>query len=261
MTGPKTVVRPAGPSRVPPVSSGAVEALRAKLHGRLVTPEDEDYDEVRAVWNAMIDRRPRWIARCAGPADVARCVAFAFAAGEEATRPFRNLGHVVGEHVGPAPFKLFQRSFDPLLTSGARNYWKSHNFTELADGLLEVLLKAAPRLPSTACELFLAHMGGATNRVPPGATAYPHRDVAFILNVHARWEGASDDRACRGWARSVFDAAAPYATGGVYVNFMPDDEEDRLGSAFGANRRRLAQVKQAYDPTDLFSLGWTTDGA
>jgi FAD/FMN-containing dehydrogenase len=66
----------------PPTSSvdlddEAVGALAADLRGRLLRPADEGYDAARAIWNAMIDRRPALIARCAGVADVIGAVTFA----------------------------------------------------------------------------------------------------------------------------------------------------------------------------------------
>jgi len=51
--------------------------LDTQLHGRLVRPADADYDEVRAVYNAMIDQRPAAIARCRNAVDVSSCVKFA----------------------------------------------------------------------------------------------------------------------------------------------------------------------------------------
>jgi FAD/FMN-containing dehydrogenase len=59
------------------VSSAALDALDAQLHGRLVRPGDADYDAVRAVFNAMIERRPAAVAQCQDPVDVARGIAFA----------------------------------------------------------------------------------------------------------------------------------------------------------------------------------------
>jgi FAD/FMN-containing dehydrogenase len=56
------------------MSSEAVAALKANLRGQIITPEDPQYDEARRVYNAMIDRRPRIIARCVDVADVITCV-------------------------------------------------------------------------------------------------------------------------------------------------------------------------------------------
>jgi FAD/FMN-containing dehydrogenase len=178
------------------------------------------------------------------------------AAGEAATKPFREIGGSLGEFVAVQPFAGFQQAFDPLLTPGARNYWKSHNFTELQDGLLDALVEYGGKLPSGQSEIFVAQMGGATNRVAADATVYAHRDVTFVMNVHTRWDAASEDEACVAWAREFFDATAPFATGGVYVNFMPDDETDRVGAAYGSNTERLAKVKQTYDPGNLFRVNW-----
>ena len=172
---------------------------------------------------------------------------------EAAIAPLRALGQPVAEHVGPMPFVGWQQAFDPLLTPGRRNYWKSHDFVELGDAAIELMIDYAGRLPSPECELFIAHLGGAVNRVPATSTAYPHRDVNFVMNVHTRWGDASQDQACIGWAREVFDRMAPHATGGVYVNFMPGDEAQRVRrGAYGPNYERLSKLKAKYDPGNLF---------
>jgi FAD/FMN-containing dehydrogenase len=59
----------------------AFQAFRAAFRGRLATPLDPDYDAVRKVWNAMIDRRPGMVAYCSGVADVVEAVRFARAHG------------------------------------------------------------------------------------------------------------------------------------------------------------------------------------
>jgi FAD/FMN-containing dehydrogenase len=74
------------------------------------------------------------------------------------------------------------------------------------------------------------------------------------MNVHTRWQNPAQDRDCVQWARDLFDAAKPHATGGVYVNFLGDDEADRLPGAYGANLARLAAIKAKYDPGNLFRV-------
>jgi FAD/FMN-containing dehydrogenase len=74
------------------------------------------------------------------------------------------------------------------------------------------------------------------------------------MNAHARWRGKADDGACIAWARELSAAAAPFAMGSVYVNFMPEDESDRVETAYGANYHRLAKIKRRYDPDNLFRM-------
>jgi FAD/FMN-containing dehydrogenase len=74
------------------------------------------------------------------------------------------------------------------------------------------------------------------------------------MNFHGRWEDPGDDRRCIAWARDFFHACAPFASGGVYVNFLTADEGDRVRAAYGPNYERLAQVKRTYDPDNLFRL-------
>jgi FAD/FMN-containing dehydrogenase len=174
--------------------------------------------------------------------------------GEPLVAPLRTFGKSVGEHVGVGPFTGWQQAFDPLLTAGARNYWKSHNFTTLADGLFDATLHAVDTLPSPHCEIFIGALGGATMRPAVDSAAYSQRDARFVMNVHGRWETAAEDARGIGWARDFFKAAAPFATGGVYVNFMTADEGDRVRAAYGANYARLAKVKRQYDPGNLFSV-------
>ncbi|HEX6850812.1 MAG TPA: FAD-binding oxidoreductase [Candidatus Polarisedimenticolaceae bacterium] len=184
---------------------------------------------------------------------LALCYAGDPATGKEVAAPIRAIGTPIADVVGPTPFAAWQQAFDPLLTPGERNYWKSHDFVEISDGLIDLLLGAVKTLPSPQCEIFIAGLGGAINRVPVGATAYPHRDVEFVMNVHTRWTDPSEDVACIGWARQLYAAAAPFATGGVYVNFMPEDEAQRVRvGAYGPNYDRLAGIKAKYDPDNLF---------
>ncbi len=174
--------------------------------------------------------------------------------GEAALQPLRSYGNPIADVISPHPYAGFQAAFDPLLTPGFRNYWKSHDFRELSDEALDTLIRFTTTLPDPMCEIFIAQMGGATKRVAADATAYRHRDAEFIVNVHGRWEDSAEDDRCIAWCRELFQATAPYATGGVYVNFMTEEEEDRVRAAYGDSYERLVELKDKYDPTNLLRL-------
>lgn len=176
------------------------------------------------------------------------------AQGEALIEPLRHWGMPLGEHVGVQPYVAWQQAFDPLLTPGARNYWKSHNLATLPDGLFDAVIAAIEKLPSPQCEIFFGAIGGATTRPSPSSAAYGNRDAKYVMNVHGRWEHAADDQRGMSWARNFFKASAPFASGGVYVNFLTADEGDRVRSAYGPNYERLAKVKRQYDPGNLFRV-------
>ena len=184
----------------------------------------------------------------------AACYSGEMKQGENALKPLRALGKPIADVIAPHPFAAWQAAFDPLLTPGARNYWKSHDFNDLPDAAIKVVLDAVRTLPTPECEVFIAHVGGAMGRVAANATAFPNRDAHFVMNVHTRWQDRSQDSTCIAWARQLFEATAPFASGSVYVNFMPEDDNDRIEKAYGTNYRRLAEIKRRYDPDNLFRM-------
>ena len=173
--------------------------------------------------------------------------------GEGALRPFREIGEPIVDAIEPHPYAAWQQAFDPLLDPGARNYWKSHNFVEMTDGMIENFVEYAERLPTPLSEIAIANLGGAINRVPVAETAYPHRDAEFLMNLHTRWEDPAQDEECIAWARELYDAMTPHATGGVYVNFVPEEVGEER-AAYRENYDRLAEVKGRYDPENLFRM-------
>lgn len=162
----------------------------------------------------------------------------------------RSLGNPLGDGMGLNRFSDFQRAFDPLLTPGFRNYWKSHNFKEMSDGLIDMLIQYAHKFPSPHTEIFIAQMGGATNRVPEDATAYPHRNIEFIMNVHTRWEQPKDDEKCISWARDFYKATNLFAAQGVYVNFVSEGD-DNIQEVYAKNLSKLKSIKAKYDPENV----------
>lgn len=196
------------------------------------------------------------------PADVhgkeivalAVCYAGEPAEGERLIAPLRGFGKSLGEHIGVQPYVAWQQAFDPLLTKGARNYWKSHNFALLSDDAIDTVVEYAAKLPSPQCEIFIGTIGGQTTRVAPGAMAYSCRDAKYVMNVHGRWDSAAEDQRGIAWAREFFKKSEPFASGGAYINFLTQDETDRIAFAYGTAFTRLIDLKKKYDPTNFFRM-------
>ncbi|HXH59978.1 MAG TPA: BBE domain-containing protein, partial [Fimbriimonadaceae bacterium] len=174
------------------------------------------------------------------------------AEGEKALAPYRAIGKPIADVIGPHPFAGWQQAFDPLLTPGLRNYWKSHYFNTLDDGWIEALQAAISTLPSPHTEIFVGQLGGAVKKVGADATAFGDRQFNYVMNVHGRWETAAEDDKCIGWCRDFYKATEKYATGGAYMNFLTDDEAQRIHNVYGANEARLKEVKKKYDSTNFF---------
>src|SRR6516165_8032576 len=73
------------------ISEETIENLKSKVKAQIVLPSDPSYDEVRQIWNAMIDRRPALIVRCAEASDVPHAISFARENGLEIS--IRGAGH------------------------------------------------------------------------------------------------------------------------------------------------------------------------
>jgi FAD/FMN-containing dehydrogenase len=174
--------------------------------------------------------------------------------GENLIAPLRSFGTVLGEAVGVQPYTAWQQAFDPLLTPGARNYWKSHNFTSISEGVIDAIIEYVGKLPSPLTEVFIGTIGGQTTRTAPDAMAYSSRDAKYVMNCHGRWETAAEDERCIAWSREFFEKSRPFASSGAYVNFLTDEETDRIAAAYGPNYKRLVELKKKYDPDNLFRV-------
>jgi FAD/FMN-containing dehydrogenase len=185
------------------------------------------------------------------------CHAGAVADGERAVRPLRRLGTPLLDLLGPAPYAAFQGGFDDTVPHGWHYHWKGTDLARLSDEVIAAIAGHAFAAGSPRSYAAIFHLGGAVARVPRDATAYAARDVAHHVVVDAAWlPGESGERAASetAWARRFLDALRPHRAGGVYVNFLDaDDAADRVGEAYdAATRRRLAEVKAAYDPDNVF---------
>ena len=167
--------------------------------------------------------------------------------------PLQTFGDPLGDNVAVRSYAKWQQFFDAANASGARNYWKSLNFPAFTDEMVDVALEYALARPTDDTKFAMAHMGGAMSRVPADATAYPHRNTEFLVNVQVRWEDESRDEECINWAAASYDALVEYSTEGTYMNFISEDTgQERF--AYRDNYDRLVEVKTAYDLENLFRL-------
>jgi FAD/FMN-containing dehydrogenase len=68
------------------------------------------------------------------------------------------------------------------------------------------------------------------------------------------WPDPADNDANTKWVRDYYAALAPHSDPGGYINFASADDQMRVRENFGAGYARLAQIKRAYDPANLFHL-------
>jgi FAD binding domain/Berberine and berberine like len=140
-----------------------------------------------------------------------------------------------------------------------RLYMKSEFFREplpagAVEGLVERFVRG--RRPGEARKLDFMPWGGAYNRVPADATAFPHREELFLLEhsvvVPAGFDAAATEAACA-WLSDSWELVHPSGSGGVYANFPDADLPDEQRAYWGSNLERVRCVKEKYDPERVFA--------
>ena len=174
-------------------------------------------------------------------------------AGEVALRPLRDFGPPAADVVARKPYLAHQSMFDAGVPHGWGYYWKSHYLPPLGDGAIETMLEHSWRKSSAASYTILFHLGGAVERIAADASAASGRDALHAMNINAAWPEGGPSHPDILWCREYFAAMEPHSTGGVYVNFLHNDEnEARVRAAYGPNYERLAEIKRRYDPDNVF---------
>jgi FAD/FMN-containing dehydrogenase len=174
--------------------------------------------------------------------------------GEKLLAPLRQLGTPAADIVMPRPYTQMQSLLDATQPKGRRYYWKSEYLARLEPELLAGYREQAARIRSPHSAVILFQLGGAIADRPADHSPAGNRDASFVLNITGSWESAADDAVNVAWARDAWSALRRFSTGGVYMNFLTEDEgADRIEAAYGAAMyARLAALKAKYDPTNLF---------
>ncbi len=175
--------------------------------------------------------------------------------GAKAFRPIKSFGTSIADLIGPIRYTEMQRFVDAQWGPGFHNYFKSSWLPRLDEAAIETLVRAHERAASPDTRIQLYHFGGAVARVGRDETAFSRRDAPYLLNIAARWQDPAETDLHVGWARELHEGMTPFATDGVYVNFLGEEGQDRVRAAYGEHTHaRLVDLKRRYDPTNLFRV-------
>ena len=176
------------------------------------------------------------------------------AAAERDLAPFKAWGSPLVVEVGPMPYPVMNTLLDAGYPKGGLNYWLSSFTTGLPDALIDAMIERFTSVPSPMTAILLEHFHGAVTRIGPTDTAVPHREVGWNLLIPAEWMDPADTEANIAWTKDTFAALSEHFSGGRWLNYLGDDQDDAIRSAYGPNYDRLVEVKRRYDPDNVFHL-------
>ncbi len=179
--------------------------------------------------------------------------------GETMLKTLRDVAPVVAEHVGPMPYPALNAAFDALVPPGLQHYWKANFVKELTDDAIAAHLEHGPKVPVVNSTVHIYPIDGACHDIASDATAFGHRDARFATVIAGMWPDPADNEANIRWVRNYSDAITPHSEEGGYINFMAEDDQQRVSANYGANYGRLVEVKRSYDPDNRFHLNQNID--
>jgi FAD/FMN-containing dehydrogenase len=183
------------------------------------------------------------------------CYAGSVDEGERILAPLRQFGPPALDMVAPMQYTQLQRLLDQSNPAGRFNYWGGDFLTGLPDDAIEIFCAAHRAAPSPHSMLVVLPGGGQLARVPDDTMALGQRTAPFNTHLIAMWEDPADSEANIRWIRDLGAASRPYTTGGGFLNFLGEEGAARVRRAFGEEKyRRLVEIKDRYDPHNLFRL-------
>ena len=187
-------------------------------------------------------------------AAIVTCHCGSLADGESAMRPLKQFGSPAMDAVGPMSYCALNGMLDAAYPRGALKYWKSSFLSELSDDAIDTMIAAFARCPTPMGQLLLERFHGAVTRVRVADTAFPHRREGYNFIVVGEWMEARNTDSCMAWTRETFAQMQRFSVG-RYVNYLGDDEVgDAVAAVYGANYRRLQELKKRYDPKNFFRM-------
>jgi hypothetical protein len=158
------------------------------------------------------------------------------------------------ELVTPIPYGALQQMLDSAAPWGIRAYGKSVYLDDLSDELIDLWVKHLPRKASPLSITPVFALGGAYAGVGDHETAFGgSRDTRWMFDITALAATAELLTADRAWAAEFWTALTPHSGAGTYVNFLAEQDQDRIRASYGsAKYEQLASIKAKWDPGNLF---------
>ncbi|MGI9008743.1 MAG: FAD-binding oxidoreductase [Streptosporangiaceae bacterium] len=173
---------------------------------------------------------------------------------EDVLAPVKAFGSPLLVGLQPMPFTALQSAFDALYPAGLQWYWKADFFNEISDAAIDVHMKYAEQLPTGHSTMHMYPIDGATSRVSESATSFAYRDGGWAGVIVGVDPDPANAELISRWARNYWQELHPTSAGGAYVNFLMDEGQDRVRASYRGNYDRLAQVKDRYDPDNVFHI-------
>jgi FAD binding domain/Berberine and berberine like len=173
---------------------------------------------------------------------------------EDVVRPIKSFMPSLQDMLGPMSYTVQQCLTDAALPTGSHYYTKEGFLEDLSDEVIDVFAEYSANKPSALSAILIQTVCGAASRVDPGAMAFAHRRAPYAPVIVSQWLQPADSERNVAWARDCWKALQPFSGGGVYVNDLGPDDQDRVRGAYGAHYERLAALKRKYDPDNFFRL-------
>jgi len=172
---------------------------------------------------------------------------------EKVLGPIRKAGTPVHDGLQAIDYVAIQRSWDETDPRTTGSYLKSGFINEFPGKLIDTIVDRYKAIPERGTAMFFQHSGGAIGRVPVNATAFAHRNSMANMFATVEWPLTDSADEHKAFIKEYWKDFAPF-TDGWYTNEVGDDSASRINKNYQGNFERLLQVKNKYDPTNLFRL-------
>jgi hypothetical protein len=249
---------------------GVVRSMRIRLHpvqeffaGLILFPWSDAHTVLRG-YREMMSSAPDELSMQAGQLPTPDGTKIAFltvlwtgkrSQGEKYLGRIESLGAPLATQVAPMNFSELLNLYNSRVVNGRHYALRSRWLDDLPRDVISALVDGGSASTSPHSFIAFHNFHGPGTRVVSDATAFHLRRNHFMVEIGAAWEEDTEADAVRHrrWAWDLSSRLAPFSLPGGYANFLTADDHDQIDAAYGANARRLRELKRKFDPDNVFS--------